>query len=151
MNSKRQLDQLRLLRRRLGSFLEESLVAGQLGETSVESPGAWVPSADVLETAADFQVRAELPGVLRQDLDLRLQGARLELQGVRRSPGDAGVFHRLEGRYGRFHRVVQLNGDVDDDGVEASLDGGVLFVRIPKKRPGLGRREIPVGWEADGA
>ncbi len=151
MSSKRQLDQLRRLRRRLGSFLDESLVNEALGGANPETPGAWVPPADVLETADDFLITAELPGVLRKDLALRLDGTRLELRGRRRPPAEAGSFHRLEGRYGTFQRLIDLTAEVDEAGIEATLDDGVLAIRIPKKRRGMGRREIPVDWEVDDA
>lgn len=146
MSSKRQLDQLLRLRRRLGSLLEESLAEDQLGPTDVETPGAWTPPADVLETSTDYRIEAELPGVLRADLEVRLLGNELELQGIRRPPSGVGHFQRLEGRYGTFRRVVPLEGELDANGVEAKLDGGVLSVRVPK-RPGSGRRSIPVDWE----
>ncbi|MFQ5525727.1 MAG: Hsp20/alpha crystallin family protein [Thermoanaerobaculia bacterium] len=147
MSSKRQLDQVLRLRRKLGSLLEESLVEDRLDEADVETPGAWTPTADVLETETDFRIEAELPGVLRADLEVKLDGTGLELHGTRRPPGGAGNFHRLEGRYGPFHRIVTLSGELDTDGVEARLEDGVLFVRVPKKKPD--RRSIPVDWEGD--
>lgn len=151
MSSNRKLEQLRRLRRRLGSLLDESLVDGALGEANADTPGAWVPPADVLETADAFEIKAELPGVLREDLDLRLDGARLELRGHRRPPGAAGSFHRLEGRYGSFHRVVNLPSEVDGGEIEATLVDGILSVRVPKRHRGMGRREIAVDWEIDDA
>ena len=149
MSSKRQLEGLLELRRRLESLVEESMVDGRLDETRAETPGAWSPNADVLETATHFEVKAEVPGVRREDIELRLDGARLDVHGVRRPPGEEANYHRLEGRYGAFRRVFSLTGEVDGAGVEAKLEGGVLCVRIPKRRTGLERREISVDWQGD--
>lgn len=147
MSAKSHLERLRSLRRQLGSLLNESTVRGQLGSTA--TPGAWLPVTDVFETAREFQVSAELPGVLRDDIDLRVGGPNLEITGVRRPPEDSGNFYRMEGRYGPFRRVVTLSDEADEEKIEAALDRGVLSIRIAKRKPGLERLEIAVDWRGD--
>lgn len=151
MSSKSHLDRLRVLRRQLGSLLDQELVPGQIDAASADTPGAWVPTADVLETAEAYEVTAELPGVLREDIELRIVGAELQLLGLRRPPAESGSFHRMEGRYGPFHRVLALGLDAVADGIEARLEHGVLSVRISKKAPGVKRRRVTVDWEGDDA
>ena len=116
MSSKPHLDRLSLLRRQLGSLLDQDLVPGQVDAASGDTPGAWVPIVDILETAEAYEIRAELPGVLREDLELRIVDAKLELLGLRRPPAGSGNFHRMEGRYGPFHRILTLGPDADEEG-----------------------------------
>ncbi len=115
-------------------------------------PGFWEPRVDVLETAESFVVSVELPGVDRGDIELKLDGDRLELVGVRRPPADVASYYRLERRYGRFRRVFELGGDrgggpgggVDADGIAARLASGILTVVIPKKGRGAGPRPVAI-------
>lgn len=146
MTSKGHLDRLRVLRRQLDSVLEEELVAGRISPANSETPGAWAPTVDILETAEAYEITAELPGVRREDVELRIVDAQLELLGTRRSPSEAGSFHRMEGRYGSFHRIVTLGLDADEDGITARLADGVLSVRVKKHGKSEGRREISVSW-----
>ncbi len=149
MSSKAHLDRLRLLRRQLGSLLDQEAVPGQIETASGDTPGAWVPTVDILETDDTYEIRAELPGVLREDLELRIVDAKLELLGLRRPPAGSGNFHRMEGRYGPFHRVLTLGADVAEEGIAARLAQGVLSVRVGKKGRGPARREIAVVWDDD--
>jgi len=149
VSSNSHLDRLRLLRRQLGSLLDQELLPGQVDPGNGDTPGAWVPTVDIFETSESYEIRAELPGVLREDLELRVVDASLEILGLRRAPGDSGNFQRMEGRYGPFHRVVTLGADADGDAIEARLARGVLDVRVAKKGKGSARREIAVDWSGD--
>lgn len=151
MSSKPYFERLRLLRSQLGSLLDQDLVPGRIDASSVDTPGAWVPTADVLETVDAYEVSAELPGVLREDIELRMVDGRLELLGLRRPPVGAGSFHRMEGSYGPFHRILTLGPDAQESGIEARLEKGVLSVRVGKAVPGVGKREISVKWDGDDA
>jgi len=120
-------------------------------EAAGDTPGAWVPTVDILETADAYEIRAELPGVLREDLELRIVDAQLEVLGLRRPSSGSGNFYRMEGRYGPFHRILTLGADADENSIEAKLLNGVLSVRVGKKEQGSGRREIEVDWDVDNA
>lgn len=120
------------------------MVGRTLGEADAGTPGAWSPSADVVETEAGFEIKAEVPGVRREDLELKLSGAKLDLRGVRRPPGDEANYHRLEGRYGAFRRIFVFEGEIDESSVVASLERGILSVRLERKGPV--RRQVPVDW-----
>ncbi len=149
VSSKPHLDRLRSLRRQLGSLLDQESVPGQMDPAGGDIPGAWVPTVDILETADAYEIRAELPGVLRENLELRIVDAKLELLGLRRPPAGSGNFHRMEGRYGPFHRILTLGPDADEEGITARLAQGVLSVRVGKKGQGPARREIAVVWDDD--
>lgn len=140
------LDRLRRLRQRLDAVLEEETTADQFDPASGERPGSWVPAVDILESEAEYRILAELPGVRREDVELRLVDDRLELFGKRPAPSDVGRFHRMEGRYGPFHRIVNLGDDADSAGITARLVGGVLSVRVAKRGGRRGRRRISVNW-----
>lgn len=150
VTSKAHLERLRLLRRQLGSLLDQELAPGQISEASAETPGAWVPAVDVVETEEAYEIAAELPGVLREDIELRVVDGNLQLRGVRRVPAGWGAFHRMEGRYGPFQRALPLGSDVDEDGIAARLANGVLSVRVAKRGARAAKpREISVNWDGD--
>ena len=85
----------------------------------------------------------ELPGVALEDLSVEVAGRRLTVTGERKESERVGILRRRTRTVGRFHYEVLLPGEVDEDGVEAALQDGVLTVRVPKpvsQRP----RRIPV-------
>jgi len=105
--------------------------------------GAFTPLADVEETPDAYAVELELPGVKKDDLDISVAGRRLTVTGERKERERVGILRRREGVVGRFHYEVTLPGDVNEAGVEAHLDEGVLSVRVPKPEHDRPRR-IPV-------
>lgn len=100
----------------------------------------FTPLADVEETADAYVVEIELPGIKKADLDIEIAGRRLSVTGERKEKERVGILRKRERTVGRFHYEVTLPGDVDDDGVEAHLDAGVLTVRVPKPERDRPRR-----------
>lgn len=94
--------------------------------------GLFTPPADVEETDDAYIVDIELPGVRKQDLDIEIADRRLTVRGERKEKARVGILRRRERTVGRFQYEVTLPGNVDEDGVAANLDDGVLAVRIPK-------------------
>ncbi|HZQ29394.1 MAG TPA: Hsp20/alpha crystallin family protein [Acidimicrobiales bacterium] len=92
----------------------------------------FMPVADVEETDDAFVVDIELPGVKKNDIDLEVMGRRLIVTGERTEKERKGILRHQTRAVGRFRFEVVLPADVDDTGVEASLEHGVLEVRIPK-------------------
>ena len=84
------------------------------------------------ETADGYTVEIELAGVKKDDLDIEIAGRRLTVTGERKERERVGILRRRERVVGRFHCEVVLPDDVEEEGVEAHLDHGVLTVRIPK-------------------
>jgi HSP20 family protein len=94
--------------------------------------GAFLPQADVTETDDAYVVEIELPGVKKKDIDISLSGRRLLVTGERKEEERTGILRRRTRRVGRFRYEVLLPGAVDEDGVQASLEDGVLTLRVPK-------------------
>lgn len=104
-------------------------------------PAGWAPAVDLQETAAEYVLTVELPGLKREDLEIHLRDGRLTLSGVRRERGVAcEQYHRVERGHGSFSRTFQLPLAVDADRVVADLRDGVLTVTCPKSRDAAVRR-----------
>lgn len=100
-----------------------------------ESPlTGWVPALDVQEDKDKFMIRAELPGLKREDIDVSLQDGALVISGERQSEKiEEGVeVHRQERFYGKFQRALTLPEPVVADKVKADYKDGVLTVTLPK-------------------
>lgn len=104
---------------------------------------AYTPLADVEETDDSYLVEIELPGVDRADVSLEVAGPRLTVSGERKERERVGILRRRTRTVGRFHYEVVLPGEVDEDGVTATMDSGVLTVRVPKPAS-QHRRRIPI-------
>ena len=108
----------------------------------------WVPAMDLVETADDFVLRADLPGLTQDDVKIELEDSTLTVSGERKSEQvdkQAG-YYRVERAFGSFSRSLTLPKGVDADAVTASFDNGVLEIHIPKPEERKPRRiEIAVG------
>lgn len=100
------------------------------------SVGAGVfPLVNVTEDLNKYYVRAELPGVKDEALDIQATGKTLSISGERRIPHEGGTvarYHRREREGGKFSRVLTMPGDIDASRIEARLQNGILTVMIPK-------------------
>jgi HSP20 family protein len=107
---------------------------------------AWIPVADVVETAGDFRVTLELPGVSREDVTVEARGRCLVIQGERRfeKEADGGLYQVLERSYGMFSRRFPLPKGVVRAEIAAVMKDGLLVVVVPKVRPERLRRRIPI-------
>lgn len=94
--------------------------------------GEFIPLADVEETDDAFIVEVELPGVKKDDVDISVAGRRLEISGERKEKERVGILRRQTRSVGRFRYEIVLPSAVDESGITATLDDGVLTVRVPK-------------------
>jgi len=123
---------------RLSSLREEldRLFESPLAEWDGTSQllGGWVPALDVHENKDAYVVRAEVPGLKREDIDVSLQDGALVISGERRTEKvEEGVeVHRQERFYGKFQRALTLPEPVAADQVKADYKDGVLTVTLPK-------------------
>lgn len=101
----------------LAGFPSWSLLAGELEETD-----------------KDMVVRVELPGMDKDDCQIRIEGNVLYLSGEKRFERDTedSTYHVMERAYGAFQRSIALPRNVNIDQAEASFKNGVLTVRLPK-------------------
>jgi HSP20 family protein len=118
----------------------------QIGQlVGTDAPG-WTPPVDLYETATDFILPADLPGLSRDQIDVSVDDNRVIIRGERvGGPIDMPCeqFHRVERGHGRFSRSFALPDAVDVNGVSADLKDGILTVRIPKTR-GRGASRVSV-------
>jgi HSP20 family protein len=94
----------------------------------------WRPSVDISETKDAYLIKAELPEVDKDDLDVSIDNGMLTISGERRveKEDDDEKRHRVERMYGRFSRSFSLPADADEANISAKSKNGMLKVRIPK-------------------
>jgi HSP20 family protein len=92
----------------------------------------FVPMVDVEETDDAYVLDLELPGVKKEDINIEIQGKRLTVSGERKEEDRSGILRRRGRAWGRFSYEMTFPGEVDEGNVEASLDDGVLHLRVPK-------------------
>lgn len=92
------------------------------------------PAVNLTEDKNKYYVRAELPGIKADALDIEVSGNNLTIAGERTIPseGDGTRYHRKEREAGKFSRVIGLPGDIDAEQVEAKMVNGMLTVTIAK-------------------
>jgi len=105
-----------------------------LRDEELSGQGAWVPPVDVYETdGGDLVIKAELPEMTREDIEVTVENNTLTLRGERRPPSDVKEeqFRRVERQYGSFVRSFTLPNKVDSSRVTAEYKHGVLTVKLP--------------------
>jgi HSP20 family protein len=108
---------------------------GALSGGTLPMPSAGVfPLINVTEDKENYYVRAELPGIKSDELDIQVTKDGISISGERKIPveGNGVKYHRREREAGKFSRLINLPGEVDVNKVEASRKNGVLKVIIPK-------------------
>lgn len=95
----------------------------------------WAPPVDILETENDVVLKADLPDVKIEDIDIRLENGTLTLKGERKFEKDENSkgYHRIERGYGSFARAFTLPDTLEGDNVKADYKNGVLTISLPKK------------------
>ena len=96
--------------------------------------GSWVPAVDIFETEShDLVVRAELPGMSREDIEVSVENGTLVLKGEKKFDHEVKEenYRRIERTYGQFHRSFTLPNTVDTSKVAAEFKNGVLTVKLP--------------------
>lgn len=123
---------------RLNRMLAEPSTLAREGEPY----GTWVPPVDIFEKDDTLYLRAELPGMRKEDIDLRIENGVLTLTGERRRDEilAQATGHRLERLSGTFTRSFTLPTTVDAGKIAASYRDGVLEVRLPKSEASKPKR-----------
>lgn len=104
-------------------------------------PAGWVPPVDLHETAGEYVLVAEVPGLKKEDISVEMQEDRLTVSGTRReAPRACEQYHRIERGHGSFSRTFQLPHPVDVERMSADLRDGVLTVTCPKTAEPEARR-----------
>ena len=105
----------------------------------------WVPATDIIEEESQFSLRADLPGVRLQDIEITMEAGVLTISGVRQSDEreDGAKLRRSERVNGRFSRQFTLPESADAEKIKATSSNGTLEVIIPKL-PEIAARQIAV-------
>lgn len=104
--------------------------------------GEYWPALDLAEDGNKLVVKAELPGIKPEEVELSVQDNTLTLAGEKKEESEEKKenFYHSERRYGAFRRTIQLPTSVDPDKVEAKFNDGVLTVILPKDERALPKR-----------
>jgi HSP20 family protein len=94
----------------------------------------WLPAFEMFEKEDKFVVKAELPGMKQEDVDISVTDSMLSVKGEKRSEREAKEedYYFSERSYGSFLRSIDLPSNVDTEKIEASFDDGVLVIDLPK-------------------
>ncbi|MGO9443371.1 MAG: Hsp20/alpha crystallin family protein [Thiobacillaceae bacterium] len=94
----------------------------------------WAPKVDIVETDAEYTIKAELPEVNKEDVKVRVENGELTLSGERKQEKEekGKRFHRIERYYGSFTRSFTLPDNVDETNVKATFKDGMLNLSLPK-------------------
>jgi HSP20 family protein len=121
-------------------------------DTPSNGPGAvkrrWMPAMDLVESGDHFVLRADLPGMSEDDVNIEFEDGTLTVSGERKAEHEDGNegFHRVERSFGSFSRSLTLPQGIDPGAVTANFDRGVLEIRIPKPEQRKPRR-IAIGGQ----
>lgn len=111
--------------------------------------GAWMPPVDVYENDQhEIVLKAELPGLSREDIEVRVENNTLTIKGERKRETDVKEeqYHRVERSYGAFTRSFSLPSSVDAEKVKADFRDGLLTVTLPAKEESKPRQiQVKVG------
>jgi len=119
------------MNRLFNTFFDQPAPAGRGGAPSRR----WIPAMDLVETADQYVLRADLPGLSDDDVNIQLEDNVLTISGERKTQHEHQEeegYYRIERAFGSFARSLTLPEGVDPDRVQAQFDRGVLEIRIPK-------------------
>ena len=104
------------------------------GDGSTTRARRWVPAMDLVETDDHLILRADLPGLERDDVNIEVKDGALTVSGERRAEHEekSEGYYRVERAFGSFSRSLTLPDGIDAERIDADFDKGVLQVRIPK-------------------
>jgi len=124
--------QLTSLRDEIDRLFESPFSA--LGEGLQPFMSGWSPALDLYDEKDNFVVKAELPGMKKEEIEIQLHDGVLTLSGERKreTKFEGADTHRSERFVGRFQRTLTLPSQVDPDKVKATYQDGILTVTLPK-------------------
>lgn len=103
------------------------------GEGESTGGRTWAPVVDIMETGSDLVIRAEIPGMSRDDIDIEVTDESLTIKGDRKfDESEKDNYLRVERPYGPFQRSFTIGVPVQADKVSAKYRDGILEVTVPK-------------------
>ncbi len=122
------------LQDRMNRLFDQALSKTRAGDEEGLTASTWLPAVDIFETADSIVMKAELPGVSRENIDIQVRDNTLALKGERtfeREVKDENYL-RIERSYGAFQRAFSLPTAIQQDKIKAVFKDGVLEVTMPK-------------------
>jgi len=121
------------MERRINDVFGRPLLPAIWRRTPVEEIG-WAPAIEMFEKDDKFMVKAELPGMKEEDIDVSVVGDTLTIKGERKAESEVKEedYYCCERSYGSFTRSITLPSSVDAKNIEASYENGVLEISLPK-------------------
>lgn len=128
------LKELEDMKRDMDRMFEE-LFAGRRPRWSKPDPGVVIPGVELFDRQNDLVLRAELPGVVKEDIDLTITKDAITIKGELKRDESVKTddYFIAERSYGTFSRTVQLPFEIDEEKVDAAFRQGILEVIMPKK------------------
>ncbi len=123
------------IQERMNQLFDDTLSTRKEG-TEEFSKGNWSPPVDIYETATHVVLKAEIPGISQDNIDIKIEDNALVLKGERKfeKRSDDETYYRIERSYGTFMRSFTLPNSVDQSGVKATYEAGILKIVMSKKQ-----------------
>ena len=98
------------------------------------APAGWTPPVDIHETEDAYLLEADLPGMKKDDIEVRVVEDRVTIRGIRKreEKHEEKGYWRCERAEGAFERNFRLQGGIDASKVDAQFENGVLTIKLPK-------------------
>ena len=126
--------ELEQMSNRLNRVFGRSLPARAEADSNAMTMFDWAPSVDIAETAEEYQIKAELPEVKKEEIKVSVDNGVLRIEGERKHEKEekGKKWHRVERSYGSFSRSFTLPSNAVADRVKAEFKDGVLTIEVPK-------------------
>jgi len=132
---------------RLNRMISRPAVPAKNGKEAL-TVADWTPTVDISETEGEYQIKAEIPEVKKEDVKVTLEDGVLTIQGERKQEKEEKEkkYHRVERSYGSFVRSFTLPDLVDEEKVKAEFKDGILNLHLPKSEKAKPKAiEVKVG------
>ncbi len=133
--------ELSAIHERMNQLFDETFLPTR-GSEAAPAAAMWSPAVDIYESGDDIVVKAEIPGIDRDEVAVEIKDGILTLRGERKFEKEEKEenYHRIERSYGTFVRSFALPSSVDPEKIQAALKEGVLEVRIGKREQAKPRK-----------
>lgn len=123
------------LQDRINRMFDDTFRSLSISDSEEMETGNWAPTVDVVENNDNFIVKADIPGVKKDDLKVDVKDGTLTIKGEKKQEEkvEKNNYIRIERSYGNFVRNFSLPGNVDSSKINAKFTDGVLEIKIPKK------------------
>jgi len=122
------------MRNQFTRLLGDRLPLRRVGSSEKLELTDWLPPVDITEDTKEYTIKAELPGLNKENVKVTVENGVLEITGERKEEKEEKdkKHHRIERSYGSFHRSFTLPEDSSGEKVTAGFKDGVLKVHLPK-------------------